>query len=296
MALGACDKPPNTSLPWLLTLIPHDSVVAGVMDWQAVRRTAALATFVRAPEAEHDFARLGLEPGAVSHVVPFGDGASGVEAHNGAILVGTFDADDVPAKLGGRQRGSVACDTEGTCAAALAPHVLVAGTASGVREVLATQADPTRSFLHQEAVQTLVTQGAGSGAPVRMFLVFSRGAVDAGETVLALSSVALELVGAGVLGRLVEKLGVAEGVEAALRTDGDVIRCQLSALMSSEGSAVLASGSLTVLRTLSALAPRETMSSADRQAVEDIGSLDVDRDGKMLRIGFNLPRNTPAPG
>jgi hypothetical protein len=111
--------------------------------------------------------------------------------------------------------------------------------------------------------------------------------LDMGRAAMSLGGIALDIMGVGAIGKLLQKIGLAEGIGMEMRRSGDEFPVRLLCIMQNEGTASFIAGTLNLLKGVSGFIPKTKESQQD---IEAFRKMEITRKGKLLIITLAIPR------
>ena len=99
----------------------------------------------------------------------------------------------------------------------------------------------------------------------------------------------LNIIKVGSIGALLGKIGVVKGMAMSINHSGGGFPVRMFCLMQSEAAASLVSGSLNLLKGAATLLPPQEMSEQDKENLALFQSMEIAREGEILRIEIIIP-------
>lgn len=296
--LAACSG--SSSERSSMRFVPADSLIALSVDWRSVGRDAELKKLIKGEEIEGLLNRLKIGGEDVSELVVFSDGQNAPAGNGGMIIKGTFDGQEVVARLKGTgwieqkvgEKRIYTNPSDGSCLTALGKSLLALGTRAGVEGSMKAARDPDESFTAKPLYRRLARQIDGRQYPLSVAVVFPQAAQDAASTALEVSSVVMDFAGVGPLGDLMNKIGYVRAFGCFISRRGDAYPVELHAVMKDEESAKLISGAITLSKGLSTMVPKYNLSQTNAEELRTLQSLSVTRDKEVLSVKVMMPVNS----
>lgn len=284
--------------------VPSDSLIALSINWKIVGRAAELKKLVKGEQIESLLGRLHIGGEEVSELSVFSDGQNAPSGSSGIILRGTFDGQEVAARLKGAgwaeqkfgEKRIYANPADGSCLVALGKNLLVLGTRVGVEGSIRAARDPEESFTANPMYERLARHTDGRRHPLSVVVVFPQSAQDVAATALEVSSVVMDFAGLGPLGDLMNKIGYVRAFGCSISRKGEVFPVELHAVMKDETSASLVSGALTLSKGLSAMVPKHNLSQTQSEELQTLQSISVIRDRELLSVKLLMPVDDLSSG
>jgi len=276
------------------SFIPYSASVWVRMYLAEIASDAEFAQALSLYELRSYLEQIGVDATKVSKMTVYADFRSQQE---GALLTGRYRIKDIVKKL--REQGFTResylrskiyrhpSKDEGV--AMLYSDTLVLGTIGGVKSVLDVKYGKQKSLLQLPEGRLLLSKFAYSNAPVVMGLLVPQDVLDMGSAALSLGSVALDIMGIGAIGALLQKIGLAEGIGMEMRRKGDEFLVKLLCIMQNEGVASFIAGTLNLLKGIGSFIPPSSTPSAQRD-MEALRKMEITREGKVLSITLAMPR------
>jgi hypothetical protein len=129
--------------------------------------------------------------------------------------------------------------------------------------------------------------------PVRAFLVIPEGTLDMANAALEATAVALSLFDLGGVGALLKQVNIASGFGLNIGAGSNQsYPVEMCVLMRDEKAAAIVSGSLNLMKGLSAMA---STGNRDEQALQAIHSMTISRVREVLAIKMTVPQAALFP-
>lgn len=276
-----------------LDLAPPQGVAILRVDWNQARGDSELRKVVRADEFERVVSQVGLESREIAEWVVFSDlkptGATG----QGVILRGHFDGRRVAGAL--RERGwgeetyrarpVYVHPSDGTRLSFAAPGLITFGSKTGVEGVLDTQAAPHSGLARTRPFSTVLADLERDPFPISFVIGILEKYQAVADLTYKVATKLMNVAGLGILGMVMDKIGLVRALGFAVTHTGRTLPVKLLALMPSEPSAGLVSGTLNLLQGMGQglLAGRIPPSQQ-----EMLRSLSVTQSGALLSIRMSI--------
>lgn len=276
------------------SLIPYSTSVWMNMSLAEIASDPEFAQALSLDDLRSALDQIGVDVMKVSRMTAFADLRSQQE---GALLTGHYRTKDIVKKLreqGFKEesylRGKIyrhPSRDEGV--AMLSRYTLVLGTIGGVKSVLDVKYGKRKSLLKLPEGKLLLSKFAYSDAPVTMGLLVPKEILDMGRAGLSLGSAALDILGVGAIGALLQKIGLAEGIGMEMRRNGDEFPVKLTCIMQNEDAASFIAGTLNLLKEVSSFIPQNP---SEQQDLEALRKMEITREENLLSITLAMPRQT----
>lgn len=261
------------------------------IDWSAIRKDNELRRIIRGDEFNALLRELTIDSESINTVAVF----SALDSHqlSGLLLRGSFDSDEVAAKL--KDSGWTRNSLEGhkvyvkaaDYIAMPSPKTIFAGTREGALAVFRAAESPKESIIASDGYKKINAAISTNRTPVKAFLLIPQGTLDMADAALTATSIALSFFNLGGIGQLLETVNVARGFGFSLdQGTGDMYPVELCVLMRDEQSAVFVSGSLNALKTISELAATDIR---DREQLRAIRQMSIVRKQEVLAVKMEIP-------
>lgn len=289
LVVAGCEELQRSITP--LDLVPADAVAAVEFRWREARAEPALRQMAEFPPTYAHITDLDLPIEAIQSVVVF---TRALSATAGETVI--MQADSLGSRfraVAGAARWTVApiggvdvylAPGPGNAAAvAVGDSILVAGTREAI-EAFASAPRTVGAFVGRPEFAD-VRDVMGDSSPIGFALAWPTDIADRSRLAVAMSAGFLKFAGHGVLGSVVEQLGIGRAYVVRLRPDPGGLHYTVAGVMHDEDTAATVSGGLSLLKSLAALAPDYA-----RQGPPDpTSSLTVERTGAVVRIGMLVP-------
>jgi hypothetical protein len=288
----------------LVKLAPASSFAVLSLNWETVSRDSDLKRITKGSEIERMFEQLDIVSSSVTELAIFSDAGKSYDASNGIILRGSFKNDEVVAGL--KRRGWLEQSYHGRkiytnpvdriYLISLKRNVLALGTRTGVEQTVEAEENSEASFASNGIYRKLSKHVGDKRFPVAMVIAIPQTTQDMAATALQVSSVVLDMAGVGPLGELLNKIGYARGVGCVISRKNDAFPMEMTVIMKDESAATLVSGGLNLMKSLSAMAPKNNLSQTDQEALQSLQSLFISREHEVISIKMTIARNDLLPG
>ena len=281
----------------VLDLVPVDSCAVVIIDWSTVRNDNDLKRLFKGDQFEVILQQLALNSAAVKTAVVF----SGIntQATAGLLLHGSFNRKEEIAALKGRGWQEQRVDghtvyTNGNDYVAMPQTGTVfAGRREAAAAVFRALADSRQRFNSSSPYKQIAAGMTARNSPIRAFLVIPQGSLDMADAALAATSLALSLFDMGGVGSLLKQINIARGFGLNLdRGTNQAYPMEMCVLMRDEQAAAVVSGSLNLMKRLSAMA---ATNNRDEQALRALQNVSVTRVKEVLSIKMTVPRAVLVP-
>lgn len=293
LSMCACSRRQST----VLDLVPVDSCAVVIIDWSTVRNDNDLKRLFKGDQFEVILQQLALNSAAVKTAVVFS--AINTQAKAGVLLHGSFNKKEETAALKSRgwQEQSVDGHTVYTngkdYVARPQTGTVFAGTREAAAAVFQALADSRQRFSSSSPYKQIAAGMTTRNSPIRAFLVIPQGSLDMADAALAATSLALSLFDLGGVGTLLKQINVARGFGLNLgRGINQAHPVEMCVLMRDEQAAAVVSGSLNLMKRLSAMA---ATNNRDEQTLQALQNVSVTRVKEVLSIKMTVPRSVLEP-
>lgn len=292
LSMCACSRRQSA----VLDLVPVDSCAVVIIDWSTVRNDNDLKRLFKGDQFEVILQQLALNSAAVKTAVVF----SGIntQATAGLLLHGSFNRKEEIAALKARRWQEQRVDghtvyTNGKDYVALPQTGTVfAGSREAAAAVFRALADSRQGFISSSLYKQIAAGMTTRNSPIRAFLVIPQGSLDMADAALAATSLALSLFDMGGVGSLLKQINIARGFGLTLgRGTNQTYPVEMCVLMRDEQAAAVVSGSLNLMKRLSAAATN----NRDEQAFQALQNVSVTRVKEVLSIKMTVPRAVLVP-
>lgn len=281
----------------VLDLVPVDSCAVVIIDWSTVRNDNDLKRLFKEDQFEVILQQLSLDSAAVKTAVVFS--AINTQAKSGLLLNGSFDRKVEIAALKNRGwqeqilEGHTVYSKGNDYVALPQPGTVFAGTREAAAAVFRALADSRQRFNSTSQYKQIAAGMTTRNSPIRAFLVIPQGSLDMADAALAATSLALSLFKMGGLGSLLKQINVARGFGLNFgRVTNHAHPVEMCVLMRDEQAAAIVSGSLNLMKRLSAMAANN---NRDEQALQALQNVSVTRLKEVLSIKMRVPRDVLVP-
>jgi hypothetical protein len=280
-----------------VSLIPANSLVAISVKWPEVRKEPYFNKLIKGDAIEQHLLKINILDSEINDLVVLSDRQCSMSGTAGIILSGSYDQRKVIShvrKLGWseenyRRHKIYLNSSDNICVAALSSGLIVFGTKDAAQSVIDVEVDPKNGLAAKQPFDELMANSIKQRRPISMFVSFPQEVQDMANAALELSSTALGLAGIDPLGELFNKIGYARAIGCSISRSGGSFPVELTAIMKDDNSASLISGTLNLMKSVTARMPKEQMSVSERQHFQSIQSMLISRDDNLLKIGMLIP-------
>lgn len=293
LSMCACSRRQSA----VLDLVPADSCAVVIIDWSTVRNDNDLKRLFKGDRLELILQQLALKSAVVKTAVVF----SGIntQATAGLLLHGSFNSKEEITALKARGWQEQRVDkqtvyTNGKDYVALPQTgTILAGSREAAAAVFRALADPRQRFSSSSPYKQIAAGLTTRTSPIRAFLVIPQGSLDMADAALAATSLALSLFNMGGVGSLLKEINIARGFGLDLgRGIDQTYPVEMCVLMRDEQGAAVVSGSLNLMKRLSAMAVNN---HRDEQAFQALQNVSVTRVKEVLSIKMTVPQAVLVP-
>lgn len=257
-----------------MSYVPRTAIAAGRADVKRIGGDASYGSFMPSSVGQ-SLAELGIPMTSVEFVVTFSDSLSGPDA---AILSGP----GLGSAWRTAARGDRWVSRAGVMSAALTADIVGIGTAAQVDALSATRRWSGGFTSRTEFKE--IAEIFDRRDPMTAAVIWPSSVGDAANAFTAVAAGGLGMAGFGSLGGIVKQLGVGRAIAFGCLRQGSIMRVDAGVLMSSESTASIVAGGLSIAKGLGALVGKPPSGA-------DIGQMDVQRRGAFLRVGLSVPIN-----
>jgi hypothetical protein len=276
-----------------LALVPSSSVFVARVRCRDVVNDAALSRMIRMSDIESMTRLLNIKIGDVSEMVIFSDLDDLTSPNVGMILQGPFnirailnyfDAQGYPRHT---RRNYRLYEGSGLWIAPLKSGLIVMGTRPTVEKVIDVESRPQRGLSANPLLRRLDAY-LRSNSSISTLLALPQTYQQAGDIVVKAISLALDFTGLGLLGKVIDKIGLARGLGFSIARKGDTFPVEMVAIMKDATAAGLVSGGFSLLKSAAEFALANSRARSNQEEIEMYKSLSVSAIGADLLIKFSL--------
>lgn len=177
--------------------------------------------------------------------------------------------------------------------AAIGDNTVVVGDEIAVCAVLDVEAGRYPNLLDAGEEHPIITECAGSDAPLVIGVIIPQEKVDAGGMLLDIGKNAFAMDKIPVVGGMLSQIGMATGFGVQIWHFEPEFQILLSCLMETEISAKIICGSANLLQGLATSVSSQGMGAQEQQAFQTISDMSVTRDGAKLMVEIYLLEGEP---
>lgn len=244
--------------------VPTSACFAFSIRWQEVRKDEYLKNLIKGSEIESILSKLNISSGKVNELVVFSNTASKVDGISGVIISGSLNVKDTGKAI--ESQGWIKNSyqsykvyqnkSDDLWVVFLKSGLLALGTKMGVENVIDVERKTQTSFITRQPVNKLYSYFKKNKSPISIMVALPTDLQDKVDAALIFSSLLLNLSGLGQLGELINKIGLAQGINCSIAKNSNSFLIELIAVMKDESAASLLAGSLNLIKDAITLIPK----------------------------------------
>jgi hypothetical protein len=281
-----------------ISFVPDKSVAVLRVNWSQMRGNENLKRIVHGNSFSNIVNQIGLSEAKVNEWIVFSDINPTSSNGLGMIVAGNFT---LPSIVGNaKERGWKAESfgkniaylnpTDNTCLLPIRNGLLAIGTKRGIEKLQGTVANPKVNLISKPPFNSMWAELSSNRQPISFMLGIPQGFEKVAGIALKVSAKLLNLASFGILGTILETIGLVRSVGFTVSQNEAVFPTQLVAMMEDEGTAWMVSGAVNLLKKAAAFG-LSAKTDAQRQNQAALQTLSVNYRGNLLLVKFEMPVN-----
>jgi hypothetical protein len=282
-----------------ISLVPDKSVAVLRVNWSQVRGNENLKRIVNGNSFSKVANQIGLSEAKVNEWVVFSDinptSANGL----GMIVAGDFT---LPGVIQNAKERGWKTETLGKNTAYLNPSdntyllpirqgLLAVGTKKGIEKLQGAMANPKVNLISKPPFNSMWAELSANRQPISFIVGIPQGFEKIAGIALKVSAKLLNLASFGILGTIMETIGLVRSVGFTVSPNQAVFPTKLVAMLEDEGTAWMVSGAVNLLKKAAAFG-LSAKTDAQRQNQAALQTLSVNYRENLLLVKFEMPINT----
>gem|GEM_PF-2653794 len=292
--LNGCESRPEVQ-----GYLPKRADIVVFFRLDRIVRDKDLSRAINIEEFKKEIKKVDITIEEISQMVVFME--LGPKKYAGAILQGNYNAREKIQKLIKKgwhekrySKDTYYCNRNSEdCIGLLKTDILIIGSDEAIKDTFDVYKGKERGKTSYPSYIKLAKSINHQNAPVIFYFIPSQTVVDMAQAGLEATKTIFDILNFGIIGGILEKVGIAEGLSMSLDPSGDKFKIEFSSLMQSETAASLISGSLNLLKSMSGfLSSRANMSPQEREAINTFKNMEIIRMDEVIKIEMTVSRRT----